>query len=579
MRRLRLLAGILLLGVIVPTSTLGATTNLGATPVVTVDNSAGNVIASGGVVKSDPNAALVTVTNGYHFWVAADLQPAVGGASLRPASLFEDVGGLFAAGGLIAPSGTAAWDGKFDIATGGSQAVRLHYELTSAGGAAALAANLLTIIADSLGASTSVATPASLMKALTLVTDLPNFVDLVHAVQRGDLWDFVSTVEVLLQSGTGRATLREALSGVGVVASDERLLQAGSVVGVIDWAWTLIDMMRSSLGDHFDGTVTFAVAGQTYATPMVSPSQPVVGPPAAPQGATMVDTSDLTPCVLAFPESTAMGCEVISWLPPEAVGTGGAVSGYHLYNGQTHDSCSGDAICVPVYTCPPTTRAPAQLLATVPGGIYSTYLDRSGTGGGCPMIAAFNSAGESIRVPVAYDDSWQGYVANTYSVDYPGTPATADVPTTIGGPYAITDASDSSAFVFGAGANRMFYAVDRLTFSGAVPRSDAGSVSFFAQLLAAQDRAGSPAGSASAPSAQDLRDITLANCSGTSANTGESCPGFAFDLAVGGTYESFEIISKGNATYVVMAAGPDSPTNRRDASICLMTFRPNDWFS
>src|SRR5664280_1514523 len=191
MRHRRLIPIVLLLALVSPTTTLGAT------PVVTVDNSAGNTIASGAVVKSDPGSALVTVTNGFHFWVAVDLQPAVGGASLRPASIFEDVGGLYAAGGLIGPGGTAAWDGKFDPATGGSQAVRLHYELTSAGGAAALAGNLLTIIADSIGASTSVATPEGLLKALTLVTDLPSFVDLSQAVQKHDIWGVVTSVELL----------------------------------------------------------------------------------------------------------------------------------------------------------------------------------------------------------------------------------------------------------------------------------------------------------------------------------------------------------------------------------------------
>ena len=266
MRHHRLLPLVLLAALASPT------TALGATPVVTVENGAGNVIASGAVVNSDPNAAFVTVTNGYHFWVAADLLPPVGGASLRPASIFEHVGGLYAAGGLIGPNGTAAWDGKFDTATGGSQAVRLHYELTSAGGAAALAANLLTIIADSLGASTSVATPASLMRALTLITDLPSFVDLGRAVQKQDLWGLVTSVEALLQSGTGRATLQEALSDVGVIATDKQLLDAGSVIGIMDWAWTLIDMMRSSLGDHSDGTVTFSVAAQATPTPTPTPT-------------------------------------------------------------------------------------------------------------------------------------------------------------------------------------------------------------------------------------------------------------------------------------------------------------------
>ena len=395
MRHRRLIPIVLLLALVSPT------TALGATPVVTVDNSAGNVVASGAVVKSDPGSALVTVTNGYHFWVAVDLQPPVGGASLRPASIFEDVGGLYAAGGLIGPGGTAAWDGKFNPATGGSQAVRLHYELTSAGGAAALAGNLLTIIADSLGASTSVATPEGLLKALTLVTDLPSFVDLSQAVQKHDIWGVVTTVELLLQSGTGRTTLRAALSDVGVVATDKQLLSAGSVVGIMDWAWTLIDMMRSSVGDHFDGTVTFSVASQTPApgaggsiNPVVSPSPtPAVEPTPPPTDTPVPAAPPPSPTSVAAAITcmyTTDNCPMdwipvtVSWSAPA-----GPITRFQVYYnpGTLNIQCTGTTW---------TATGPPELVGTVgpDASNWSGQLAMTAQGGKYSVVAV-NDAGSS----------------------------------------------------------------------------------------------------------------------------------------------------------------------------------------
>lgn len=237
---------------------------------VVADSGSGNGIASGRVVRADPDNARVTVTNGFHFWAALDVSYVGGSNFLRFTDPRVDMGGIYAGGGLIGPGGTAAWDGRFSAA---SQAlVRVHYDLSSAGGAAALAANLLTIIADSLGASLSASSPDRLLIALKTVTDLSSWADFVRQAQTNDIWGLVTSVELMLGSKTGRDTLRYALSQLGVIATDADLLRVASVVGIIDWAWTLFDIYRAVLLGQNDGTVIFSVA-----PPVVTPG-PTTGP-------------------------------------------------------------------------------------------------------------------------------------------------------------------------------------------------------------------------------------------------------------------------------------------------------------
>ena len=113
-----------------------------------------------------------------------------------------------AAGGLIAPSATAAYQGTFDAKTGGSQAVRVHFDLASAGGAAALAANVLTIIADRLGASLVASSPSKLTAALQLLMALPGYAELLRAAQQpADLWGLVSAIETLFGTATAMSRL------------------------------------------------------------------------------------------------------------------------------------------------------------------------------------------------------------------------------------------------------------------------------------------------------------------------------------------------------------------------------------
>jgi hypothetical protein len=238
---------------------------------VVADNGSGNGIASGAVVRTDPGDALVTVTNGFHFWAALDVTYVGGSDLLRPSPLTEDFGGIYAAGGLLGPNSTAAWDGRFTV---GSQAlVRIHYDLSSAGGAAALAANLLTIIANSLGASLSASSSSQLLSALQLITGMSSWADLVHQAQTNDIWGLVTSIEVLLGSKTGRDTIRQALGDLNVVASDASLVKAASVVGIIDWVYTLFDIYRSVLLGQNDGTVIFSVAPPSVApTPAPTPT-------------------------------------------------------------------------------------------------------------------------------------------------------------------------------------------------------------------------------------------------------------------------------------------------------------------
>ena len=249
---------------------------------VVADNGSGNGIASGAVARMDPNNALVTVTNRFHFWAALDVSYVAGSDLLRPSPLSEDFGGIYADIGLIGPNSTAAWDGHF---TAGSQAlVRIHYDLSSAGGAAALAANLLTIIADSLGASLSATSSSRLLSALQLITGMSSWADLVHQAQNNDIWGLVTSIEVLLGSKTGRDTIRQALGDLNVVASDAALVKAASVVGIIDWVYTLFDIYRSVLLGQNDGTVIFSVAPPSAAATPTPTTMLAASPGPTPTG-------------------------------------------------------------------------------------------------------------------------------------------------------------------------------------------------------------------------------------------------------------------------------------------------------
>ena len=240
-----------------------------AGPEVTVDLSAGNEIATGAVLDPDPANARVTVSNRYHFWAGLDLLPPVGGARLAPTPIGEDARGLYGLLGLIGPEATSAWAGTFDPA-GASQAVWLHYDLATGRGAQALALTSLTLVADTFGAPLLARSPATVIRAITLLTDLAEFTNLLGAVQRNDPWGIVKAWSLLLQSPVGRDAIRLALSELGVIVSDGFLKSLGSVAGAWDFIQTLRDLLRAGLGGHMSGLVTFSVARGAGATATAS---------------------------------------------------------------------------------------------------------------------------------------------------------------------------------------------------------------------------------------------------------------------------------------------------------------------
>ena len=233
-------------------------------PSVMVDLSLGNGIATGAVVDPDPNHALVTATNRYHFWAGLDLQPPTGAATLAPAT---DARGIYGLLGLIGPSTTSAWTGTFGSA-GGSQAVWIHYDLATPRGAQALALTCLTIAADTFGSPLLALSAAAVEHAATLITDLAKFTDLLAAVQRNDPWAIAQQWSLLLQSQAGRTAIIEALGVLGVIATDAGLKALSSVVGLIDFAQTLYDLLRAGVGGHTSGVVRFSAGvGGGTATP------------------------------------------------------------------------------------------------------------------------------------------------------------------------------------------------------------------------------------------------------------------------------------------------------------------------
>jgi hypothetical protein len=284
----------------------GAPAVRAATTGVTIDLSLGNGIASGAVVDPDPAHALVTATNGYHFWAGLDLQAPTGAAQLAPTTLAVDARGIYGTLGLIGPGATSAWSGTFG-AGGGSQAVWIHYDLATPRGAQALALTCLTIVADTFGSPLLAPSAAVVQHAVTLITDLAPFTDLLAAVQRNDPWAIAKQWSLLLQSGPGRAAIIEALAELGVIATDTGVKALGSVVGLIDFAQTMVDLLRAGIGGHTSGQVTFAVAaasGVTASAPAPPSTPSLVKSPTyrgvfVPTGVMSTARSALTATVLA----------------------------------------------------------------------------------------------------------------------------------------------------------------------------------------------------------------------------------------------------------------------------------------
>jgi hypothetical protein len=377
-RRLSVLA--LIAALLVPLGPAAA-----ATPQISVDNTASNTIAIGAVVKGDPANALVTVKNGHNFWAAIDLQAPLGGASLRAADpLNVDIGGLYAAGGLIAPGATAAYQGTFDVTRGGSQTVHVHYDVTSAGGAAAVAANLLTVIAYALGASMTAGPGWGPAAALQALMAAPGYADFLRAVQRsGDIWGLVSAIETLLGTQTGRAAIIAGLAQFGVSATDAQLVVAGSLSSVIRYVQLLVDLLSASWNGQTDGATTFwlrapiptpAPTPTPRSTPKPTPKPTLLRPPAAPSNAMEWITlqSGGTVAVVHF-----------SWKRPP-----GPISGY--YTDGFSGVCTGKSPCFTPKCAPsPGNELPASTTSFSVVGASNLP---------AVWICAFNAAGRSPLV-------------------------------------------------------------------------------------------------------------------------------------------------------------------------------------
>ncbi len=364
---------------------------------VQVDNSTGNQIANGGVLRGDPGNALVTVTNGYHFWAAIDRLTAVGHASLQPAAPTVDLGGLYATLGLVGPSASAAYTGTF--APGGSQGVRVHYDVASVGGAEAVAANLLTVIADALGAHLVASSPTAIEAALRLLMSLPGYVAFVQAMTEPtapSLWSLVPDVETMLDTATGRAVLIEALAQFGVTVSDTALQAAGSVVGVIDWAQTLVDLLSASWNGHTDGYDTFWLAAPVASptpratpprTPKPTPTSTPLRPPAEPTGLSAKSGATI-PCPTTMPPDSRCWTVHLSWTPPP-----GPLEGYWLW-------AVGGAIAVTGGGGKPVPCHPG-FGERLPASARTYTAFDSDPGAATYFICAFNAAGPSLAAQFA----------------------------------------------------------------------------------------------------------------------------------------------------------------------------------
>jgi hypothetical protein len=286
-------------------ATIAITTPASAVGGVQVDNSLANGIAQGAIVRADPASAVVTVANRYHFWAGLTLDPATGGAQLRPASLLENPDGIYGRIGLIGPGAMSTWDGTFDPERGGSQAVWVHYDLYTASGATALGLTVLTIVADTFGAPLLAKDAGTVMAAVTLVTSLPEFAGLEDAVRTHDVWTFEQDLSSMLQSKAVQGAIVRALALLGANVAAAALPVVGTVVGLLDFSQTVFDLMRAGIEQHTSGQVTFSLAAAPTPTPTATPAPtPTVIPGGrwiAPSSGAMISGTTLHFAAHAYP--------------------------------------------------------------------------------------------------------------------------------------------------------------------------------------------------------------------------------------------------------------------------------------
>jgi hypothetical protein len=232
---------------------------------VQVDNSQANGIASGTVLSSDPAKAEVAVTNNYHFWAAVDLQPATGTVNLRMAGILQDGGGLWAGGGLIPGGARAVWQGTFDAAQGSSQAAFVHFDLATAGGSAALAGTVLSIVADTFGDTIMLGSPEALQLAVNGITQGSDWQKLVEVMQKPaehpNPLEAVPALMDLLGTKAGSSQMSKSLAQLGVNVSPQQVQGLGTLYNLLGFAQTLRDLVWAGFQGHTSGLVTFYTPG------------------------------------------------------------------------------------------------------------------------------------------------------------------------------------------------------------------------------------------------------------------------------------------------------------------------------
>ena len=250
-----LVAVILIVQSVMPVAAQGA--------VIEADNSAGHGIVAGEVKDPyAPGRAIVSVQNLRRFWVAIEPVEHWGSTTFDPAPTtgpHADLGGAWATIAVIPPLGTAAYDLSVDPRAGGSQAFRVHYDGTSVGGLAAVALNVVQLVAHVAGDGQLKGGAAAAGTAIRALTQLPEWEDIVRKNQ-GDamaLTDLPAVVKALLGSGTGRSALREALKAVGIEVGLGTLRNIATGVSGAEVLLFLKDLGEAVGKGQVDGSVSF----------------------------------------------------------------------------------------------------------------------------------------------------------------------------------------------------------------------------------------------------------------------------------------------------------------------------------
>jgi len=232
---------------------------------IRLDDVKANGIVSGEVKDQyAPGRAIVTVHNLRRFWVAIEPADQWGSMTFEPAPTTGDrgdLGGAWATIAVIPPLGTAAYDLSWDPRAGGSQAFRVHYDGTSAGGLAAVALNVVQLVGHVVGEGELKGGSGAVATALQTITQLPGWADIVRKNQ-GDamaLTDLPAVVKALLGSSTGRKALREALKAVGIDIGLPALRKIATGVSGAEVLLFLEDLGDAVSKGQVDGSVAFYV--------------------------------------------------------------------------------------------------------------------------------------------------------------------------------------------------------------------------------------------------------------------------------------------------------------------------------